>query len=299
MLHIDSLNKLALSLEDIRRMSSGRISDVGAFEKFAGGVRLDEEFLSNDRWGGQTLTNGTDMFNLVLHEMLPTVYDATYLEKIGGSVSIRIAGVGDYTMIAVCGRVVTLSGAVVDGNTGEEYFDFEIAPDVFMGFCRTLLLEMADNILEADDEWEDRVVPDAELMLNGMPTGGRRTNEAESSTNEAEYGNYSYGGCALDASVFGTYACSGDLWVCGGNASAAVAFGCATNAYGCDGNASAAGISLSGANVSGCGVNANACGANINTGACVAYAVACGVDLGWAVDYGVCAVNIIPAVPSC
>ncbi len=169
---IDSLNNIALTVDDIIQMDTGRVSNTENFEKFSKGINLREDFLLNDRWNTSALEAGASIFDFVMHEMLPSVYDVSWLDKIGGHFGIRITGVGDYTALSVNHRVVTLAGASVDFETYEEVIDVEIAPEVLSGFFRGLLLDVADSVLDDEDEHEDRVVSDAELVLHGMPSGG-------------------------------------------------------------------------------------------------------------------------------
>jgi len=116
------------------------------------------------------------MFGVVMHEMLPICYDASVLEAIGGTFCMRISGVGEYTLAVVSRRIVTLAGLPVDAKTQAKIIDLEIAPDVMLAFCRGLLLDIADDVL-SEDEFEDREVSGAELLFNGMPSGGYLSNE--------------------------------------------------------------------------------------------------------------------------
>lgn len=178
MLQIDSISNLALSVDDVCSMDTSRVSSAKVFREFAKGISVPKGFLWNDRW--QYLGNfqkPSAVFNCVMHEMLTLAYDTNRLESMGGHVGIRVTGVGEYMLVALNGRVVTFSGLPVDQVTGEEVCDIEIAPDVFLAFCRGVLLDVAGELLEQDDEYEFREISAGELALNGMPVGGLATRE--------------------------------------------------------------------------------------------------------------------------
>ncbi|MGC4024514.1 MAG: pre-peptidase C-terminal domain-containing protein [Mesorhizobium sp.] len=178
MLVLDSVTNVALSVDDVCALDATRISNPHTFRKFAAGLRMEPDFLLNDRWSQlPALNSPAQMFGVIMLEMLPLCYDAAELEKLGGSFSIRIIGVGDYTFIAMNRRVITLFGLPIDAGTGIETLDLEIAPDVLQAFCRGLLLDIADDVLE-EDEFEDREISSAELLLHGMPYGGYLANDA-------------------------------------------------------------------------------------------------------------------------
>ena len=187
MLHIESLNKLTITSEGIRNMDASRVSDPEKFLFFASGIAIDDNFLFNDRWSQEAVAP-QHQFHFIFQEMLPAVLDVNVVDQMGGHVGIRITDVADFTVLSVNDRVITLTGLPQDVRSGSEVMDIEIAPDVFMGFCRGLLLETADEILEADDEYEDRVVSDAELVIHGMPAGGFRTSEEGGGSDSLAYG---------------------------------------------------------------------------------------------------------------
>jgi len=77
MLQLDSISNLALGIEDLCAMDASRLSDPDMFRKFAKGIRLEQDFLLNDRWfQAPQMTSPTAPYDYVMHEMLPTVYDA-------------------------------------------------------------------------------------------------------------------------------------------------------------------------------------------------------------------------------
>ena len=139
-----------------------------------------------------------------------------------------------------------------------------------------------------------------------------------------------YSAVGANASITGVSACAANASANGVNASITGVFGCAANASangvnasitgisGCAANASANGVDASITGISGCAANASlagvntgftpisSCAANATIGGVsanlyprAAYVVACGVDLGGGVDFGVCAINIMPLMPSC
>lgn len=190
MLILDSVANVALSVDDVCALDASRISNPVMFRKFAGGLRVDENFLLNDRWEKMPALNAPSLlFGAIMQEMLPVSYDAGWLEGLGGSFSIRITGVGEYTLISMSRRVVTLCGLPTDAVTNEQSADLEIAPEVMLAFCRGLLLEMADDVLADEDEFEDREISSAELLFNGMPSGGY---DFGASIKDAQAGNIGF-----------------------------------------------------------------------------------------------------------
>lgn len=105
-----------------------------------------------------------------MHELLPEAFDVEVLTE-KGPFGVQITGIDDFTVAAVNLRVVVFQGLPLDMMRDEEVVDFEITPDVFMAYCRGLMLEVSEEILEADDESEDRPVSELELVLAGMPAG--------------------------------------------------------------------------------------------------------------------------------
>ncbi|MGC4024515.1 MAG: hypothetical protein QM744_04785 [Mesorhizobium sp.] len=206
MLLLDSITNLTLSTDDVCALDSTRLSSPDAFRKFAKGIRMEQDFLLNDRWAQlPPMNSAADMLGVVMHQMLPVCYDAAWLEGLGGSFGVRVTGIGDYTFITMNRRVVTLSGLPVDASSGAETLDLEIAPEILQGFCRGLLLDIADDVLE-EDEFEDRVLSGAELLLHGMPSGGYLANEADTrfgqrliSLHNYEFGTIAVGGKASGA----------------------------------------------------------------------------------------------------
>jgi hypothetical protein len=172
MIQIDGVSSMGLTMDNILSMDRTRVSDVKLFSVFAEGIKIDDEFLFSERWAPSDAIPHSSTIDLVMFEMLPAAYDVDVLEKMGGCLGFRITDVGDYALISLNNRVVTLSGLPIAFETNSEILNCEISRDVFMGFCRGLLLDVADNMLEKDDEFENRRVSDGELIFNGMPSGG-------------------------------------------------------------------------------------------------------------------------------
>ncbi|MBX3597823.1 MAG: hypothetical protein KF874_09665, partial [Rhizobiaceae bacterium] len=172
MLLLDDIADLVLSIDDVCSVDVGRLSNPAKFRKFAAGLRLDESFTQNDRWLQlEPARSPGYAFGTIMHEMLPVVYDAAWLDKQGGQMGIRITGVGDYSIMTLAHRVIVLGGLPIDLETDAEQLDFEIEPTVMLGYFRRLLLEADNSILGEEDEDEDREITPGELAMNGMPGG--------------------------------------------------------------------------------------------------------------------------------
>ncbi|MBX3598110.1 MAG: hypothetical protein KF874_11140 [Rhizobiaceae bacterium] len=156
------------------KLDATRVSDIEGFRNFAAGFSVAPDFLENDRWTNMPTGDGSVQIacSLIMHEMLPGCYDYQKLESIGGHIGIRLTGIGDFTIASINRRVVTMAGLPVDQFSGKPELDLELAPDVFIGFFRHLMLQAADKALGAEDEYEDREISNAELLLHGMPAGG-------------------------------------------------------------------------------------------------------------------------------
>jgi hypothetical protein len=172
MLQIDTLSSLALSIDDVCALDYTRLSNVTRFREFAAGISVTPAFMTQARWQNTGPNGGTDaVFGFIMHEMLPEVFDIDVLAQ-KGPFGIRITGIGDFTVAAINLRMVVFKGLPLDMMKDTELIDFEIAPDAFMAYCRGLMLAVAEEILEDDDEAEDRPISDFELEMIGMPAGG-------------------------------------------------------------------------------------------------------------------------------
>lgn len=291
MLQLDSVANLALRTEDVCALDVTRVSNPEQFRKFAEGIAIDGNFLHNERWSHTAPPQtASGVYDHVMHEMLPTVYNAAWLETQGGHFGIRLTGVGDYTVLAINRRVVTLSGLPTDVETGLEAIDFEMSPDIFLAFARGLLLNAAEDLLEEEDEFEDREISETELMLHGIPAGGACGADASGTHTPCAINHTACGARAVDAG-----ACFTNAGACGALAGGATA--CGGNAYGCAVDAGGAAVCAANANgcaantfaVGGCAANATACGAKAGAVlACAANATTCAAN---ATGLGVCAAN--------
>jgi len=172
MLQIDSRSQLALGIDDVCALDETRLSNATRFREFASGLEVTPTLLTQLRWQSTGFGAGPSAaFEIIMHEMLPEAYDVNVLES-KGPFGVRITGVGDFTVTAINLRVLVFKGLPLDMMTNKEVVDIEIAPDVFMAFCRGQILAVSEDILEEDDEFEDRTVSDFELEMAGIPAGG-------------------------------------------------------------------------------------------------------------------------------
>ena len=293
MYSIDSTIPLTLSCEEVLKLANVQITGKDKFKEFADGLRVESEFLLSDKWSSMdsAMTNSIAYsLNFVMLEILPHCFDIQHLNKIGGCLSMSINGVGDYTIYELNQRVVVLTGLPVDIQTNQNFCDIAIAPEVFISFLRGLLLNLSEDILESDDEDENRQISDAELQLYGMPAGGKN-NHCSQDTSICGADKTTHVSCNTDAEVCGADInshthCTNDVNVCGANVDTHTS--CNTDASACGANV-AAGTSCAG-NAGACGANAStavacagnatACGAAANAAtACVGNAAACGADV--------------------
>ncbi len=293
MYSIDSTIPLTLSSEEVLQLADFQITGKDKFKEFTAGFKIDSDLLLCDQWNsldGSMSDSIAYSLNFVMLEMLPHCYDINHLSKIGGCLGLTINGVGDYSVYELNQRVVVLTGLPTDLQTNQSICDIAIAPEVFVSYLRGLLLSLSEDILEGDDEDENRQISDTELQLYGMPSGGKNSQchqdsaacAADKSTHVsctadtkvcgADYNSHSH--CTGDYSACGANVdagtnCNIDTSACGANVSAGRA--CAGNIEACAANASAGTI---------CAGNAAACGAAVSAGtACAGNAAACGADV--------------------
>ncbi|WP_088348658.1 MULTISPECIES: hypothetical protein [Rhodomicrobium] len=150
MLMVDMRNNTArITMQEI--LASGRrlVSNPVAFASFMEGLVLTPDILLDPRW--QLPGNASSRFSFfrsAMFEVLPTLYDARHLEKLGGRFALRLTGVGDYTVIALNRRVVTLSGLPVEEQSGKPVIDAEMGADVFMALCNELIADLSERTLK-------------------------------------------------------------------------------------------------------------------------------------------------------
>lgn len=150
MLMVDFRNNTArITMQEI--LASGRrlVSNPVAFASFMDGVVLRPELLLDPRWQLPGNASGKfAFFRAAMFEVLPTIYDVRHMEKLGGRFALRLTGVGDYTVIALNRRVVTMSGLPLDEETGKPVIDAEMRADVFMALCNELIADLSERTLK-------------------------------------------------------------------------------------------------------------------------------------------------------
>lgn len=149
---IDQRNHTArLSLSEIVTGGRRYVSHPAAFSSFMAGLRLSPEILSEQDWLKPAGAAGRfAFFRVLMHGTLPRLYDAAHLETLGGRFALRIEGAGghgDYTVIAMNRRVLTLSGLPLDEETGAAVIDTAIRADAFLALWNDMLAELAQATL--------------------------------------------------------------------------------------------------------------------------------------------------------
>lgn len=149
MLMIDLQGTTArISIAEI--LSSGKrfVSNPVVFGNFAAGLKPTPDLLLDTRWQVPAgASKAFAFFQLLLHEILPSIYDVRHLEAMGGRFSLRLTGVGDYTVTAFNRRVLTFKGLPLDEGTGAPVVDAEMRPDVFMALCNELIAKLSETTL--------------------------------------------------------------------------------------------------------------------------------------------------------
>jgi hypothetical protein len=139
-----------LTVQDI--LNSGRrlVSNPIAFAAFLSGLRLPAAVLADKRWQlSGSASGGFAFFRTFLHEIVPEHYDVRHLEHLGGCFSLRLTGVGDFSVMALNRRVVTLRSAPIDEATRAPVIDVEMRADVLMAVCNELLASLSERTLKA------------------------------------------------------------------------------------------------------------------------------------------------------
>ena len=149
MLMVDMRNSTArITLREI--LASGRryVSNPIAFCGFAAGVKMTPGLLLDQDWQNSAgAANRFALFRSVMYELLPRIYDVRKLEAMGGRFALRLTGVGDYTVIALNRRVVTLAGLPRDEVTQQPIIDAEMRADVFLALLNEMLARLAETTL--------------------------------------------------------------------------------------------------------------------------------------------------------
>lgn len=154
MLMVDLRKSTArISLRQIQAAGRRYVSNPVAFSYFMAGVKLTPAILLETGWQRSgAASNRFEYFRTLMHHVLPKVYDVRHLEQLGGRFALRITRVGDYTVMALNRRIVTLAGLPIDDESGKPFVDAEIRADVFMALCNDMLAELAQTTLKALDK---------------------------------------------------------------------------------------------------------------------------------------------------
>ncbi|MGE7155990.1 hypothetical protein ACQKJ1_19890 [Methylorubrum rhodesianum] len=156
MLSIDQRGGTArLSLAEIVTGGRRYVSAPAAFAGFMAGLRLRPELLAEPGWNQPAGAAGRfAWFRTLMHGVVPRFYDVTHLERLGGRFALRLdgagaseAGIGDFTVIAMNRRILTLSGLPLDEETGEPVIDAAIRADAYLALWNDLLADLADTTL--------------------------------------------------------------------------------------------------------------------------------------------------------
>ncbi|KMO28859.1 hypothetical protein [Methylobacterium aquaticum] len=155
MLSIDQRGSGArLTLAEIVTAGRLHVSAPAAFAGFMAGLTLRPGLLAEDGWDRPAgAATGFARLRTLMHGVIPRVYDVTHLERLGGRFALRVdggagaAGIGDFTVVAVNRRVLTLSGLPLDEETGETVIDAAIRADAFLALWNDLLADLADATL--------------------------------------------------------------------------------------------------------------------------------------------------------
>lgn len=149
MLMVDTRNDNArITLTEI--LASGRryVSNPIAFGAFAQGFVFTPDLLLDKRLQlSSSASRRFAFFRTLMLELVPAIYDVRHLESLGGRFCLRIKAVGDFTVIAMNRRVVTLTGHPLDEESGKPAIDAEIRADALMGLCNSYISELSERIL--------------------------------------------------------------------------------------------------------------------------------------------------------
>jgi hypothetical protein len=151
MLMIDLQSTTArLTVKEILSAGTLYVSNPNAFAAFVAGFRPTSDLLLDSRWKMPAgASRHFAFFQMLLHRVLPSIYNVRHLEKIGGRITFRLTGVGDYTITAFNRRVITFKGLAVDDTTGRPVIDIEMRPQVLMALCNELIANISEATLQA------------------------------------------------------------------------------------------------------------------------------------------------------
>ena len=152
MLIVDMNNHAArITLKEFIAAGPRYVSNPMAFARFMSGLKPSSDLLLDHRLAGPGQSaNRFTFFHVVMHELLPAHYDVQHLQSLGGRYCLRLTAVGDYTIIALNRRVVTLRGLPADPATGQNIFDAEVRADAFRALCNDIVVELCERTLGGD-----------------------------------------------------------------------------------------------------------------------------------------------------
>jgi hypothetical protein len=150
MLMIDLRNGNArITLHEMMSARRDAVSNPIAFASFASGLSLPPELLTHRCWQLPAgASGGFSFFRSFMHEVVPAAYDARHLQRLGGRFALRLTGgAGDFTVITMLRRVITLRGLPLDEINGRPVCDAEMRSDVFLAYCNELLAKLSEQTL--------------------------------------------------------------------------------------------------------------------------------------------------------
>lgn len=153
MLMIDTRRMTArITIQDILKVGKQWASNPVALGAFMLGVKLPADTLLDPRWRlPASLSGQRGFYDAVVGDLVPSAYDVRHLDTLGGRFALRLIGGGDYTVIAMNRRVVTLPGLPIEEATGQPVIDTEMRADVFTAVCNELLFNLAESMVKAFD----------------------------------------------------------------------------------------------------------------------------------------------------
>ena len=150
MLIVDMNNRAArITMRELVAAGRRYASNPIAFARFMAGLKPSSDLLLDRRLGPGPGRSGNrfTFFHVVMHELLPAHYDVQHLQSLGGRFCLRLTAVGDYTVIALNRRVVTLRGLPADPATGQMTFDAEVRADAFRALCNDIVVELCERMI--------------------------------------------------------------------------------------------------------------------------------------------------------
>jgi hypothetical protein len=149
MLVVDMNNHAAqITMKEFVAAGRRYVSNPNAFASFMSGLKPSFDLLLDHRLGGPGQSgNRFTFFHVVMHELLPAHYDVRHLQALGGRFCLRLTAIGDYTVIALNRRVVTVRGLPADPVTGQQIVDAEVCADAFRALCNDVVVQLCERTL--------------------------------------------------------------------------------------------------------------------------------------------------------